>query len=56
MYYGVYIKSDRNVYDTKPEGTDNLIVLCVEKENAVKIKDILNIDQLIEDRMNKNDN
>ena len=53
LYYGVYIKCKHSSYGLPPRReTDNLVVLCVDKENAENIKDILEIDSAIEDYMN----
>ena len=55
LYYGVYIKTKRNMYDLPPNERDNLIVLCVNEEHAEKIKEILEADSKIEEYMNDND-
>ena len=54
LYHGVFIKCNESSYGLPPRReTDNLVVLCVNRLNAEQIRHLLEIDSVLEDRINE---
>ena len=54
-YYCVFIKCESSSYCLPPNETDNMVIKCVSRDNAEKIKDILEMDEVFEEFMNDHD-